>query len=744
MSVILCGQFLFPSSLCAADIEHDFKEPPLKYKTIPLWSLNGKLTTKEIVSQIKASRDKSGFSGVAVLPVSHTEPKYLTEDYFARYNDILKTSKELGMSVIFYDDIDFPSGSAGGQMKEQFPNDVAHRLDKKEVDVEGPKDWTETIPKGVFMGAVAMNLQTFQRRDISDLVKDGRIAWRVPAGKWKLMLFSCVNAGDRVDYLNPVSVARFCTLTYDQYYKRFSKYFGSTITMNFFDDINVREFDGRVWTPIFNEYFQKQHGYNPVSLYPALWYDIGPDTTAARVALLDFRAELLAEGYPRKVNEWCSAHGIGSTGHGMGQYHPQPTFLAADHIKFYRHCDIPMIDSIHYYGHGRPGFKMTSSASYSYDRPITAVEIYGNYHPFDKTMLYRSGMELFARGGNFFLPCSMWYDPERVWFRPLISHFSEEIGPVLAHYNNWAARSSLLLQGGRHVADISVLYPVATMQAYAQFDKVGGLHPGLRMPKDTDLNMLSDLLTGEIRRDFTFLHPEILDGKCYIDGDKLHLENKTNYEDYSVIIIPSVAAIHWSNLQKIKAFYDAGGKVIATTQLPTSSAEFGHDREVREVIAAMFPSTTVNDKGYARKANEAGGASYFVPSLIDNGSALAAALQDAMPVPDVRFGPGTPLFKHLPQSGSGPPKKGKHAGMLSYIHKVKSDRNIFYFANSTDEAVEVDVVLRGRLTLQSWNPGDGSITDVKCSDVKQNGMHCTLARLKLGPVQSVFFLEVPQ
>lgn len=86
---------------------------------------------------------------------------------------------------------------------------------------------------------------------------------------------------------------------------------------------------------------------------------------------------------------------------------------------------------------------------------------------------------------------------------------------------------------------------------------------------------------------------------------------------------------------------------------------------------------------------------------------------------------------------------GKHGGMLSYIHKVRNDRNIFYFANSTDEAVEFDVVLRGRLTLQSWNPDDGIISDVTSSADKQNGMHCTLARLKLGPVQSVFFVEVP-
>ena len=94
----------------------DFKNPPLALKTIPLWAMNGKLTREEIASQLKAARDISGFAGVAVLPVSQTEPEYLTEDYFARYGDILETSKKLGMSVVFYDDVDFPSGTAGGRM----------------------------------------------------------------------------------------------------------------------------------------------------------------------------------------------------------------------------------------------------------------------------------------------------------------------------------------------------------------------------------------------------------------------------------------------------------------------------------------------------------------------------------------------------------------------------------------------------------------------------------------------------
>ena len=261
------------------------------------------------------------------------------------------------------------------------------------------------------------------------------------------------------------------------------------------------------------------------------------------------------------------------------------TSVNGDHILFYRHNDIPMIDSIHYYGHGRPGFKLTSSAADSYDRPLTAVEIYGNYRTFDAAMLYRSGMELFARGANLFLPHGMWYDPQKVRIKPLISHFDEQVGPGLAAYNDWVGRTCLLLQGGRRVADIGVLYPVAAMQAHARLDAVvdqpkvpGNVHPGLYVPPKTDLNELSDCLTGELRRDFTFLHPDILNDRCLVNGPVLRLNNTTNYQDYRVLILPSARVVHASNLTKIRAFCDAGGKVIVTTQVPCKSAEFGRRR----------------------------------------------------------------------------------------------------------------------------------------------------------------------
>jgi hypothetical protein len=721
----------------AQDWARDFKNPPLALKSWPLWHLNGKLTAEEITAQLKDSRDKSGFAGVAVLPVTATEPEYLSEEYFARYGDILETSRQLGMKVVFYDDINFPSGSAGGLMASRFPDDVTCRLDNTETNIVGPRAWEQALPNGIFMGAVAMNGKSLERRDISANVHGGRLAWQAPAGEWRVMVFTCVRTGKTVDYLCPDSVKKFFSLTYDEYHKRFANYFGPTITMTYFDDVGVRRAERRNWTPAFNEKFKRQRGFSPVEYYPALWHDIGPDTEAARVALFDFRAELLAEGYPRQVHEWAAAHGILSSGHAMAQYHPQPAFLGGDNIKFYRHSDIPMIDSIHYYGHGRPGFKLTSSASASFDRPLTAVEIYGNYKQFDAAMLYRSGMELFARGANLFLPHGMWYDPRKVRIKPLISHFDKLVGPELPEYNNWVARASLLLQGGRHVADIGVLYPVAAMEAFARLDAVvdqakvkGNVHPGLYLPPQTDFNELSDRLTGGARRDFTFLHPDILNDRCVIQGPMLRLNNRTNYEDYRVLILPGACVIHWSNLKKIKAFYDAGGKVIATTQLPAKSAEFGLDRDVVETVRALFGEVSASTATYSKETNAAGGAAYFVPSLSSAVQGLTAALDDALPGADVRF------------AGSEPTVEADK-GMLSYLHKVKDGRNIYLIANSTDTRVETEVKLRGQLTLQCWNPHTGDIAPLVTTDVVEDGRHFTQARLQLDPVKSVFFVESP-
>jgi hypothetical protein len=81
--------------------------------------------------------------------------------------------------------------------------------------------------------------------------------------------------------------------------------------------------------------------------------------------------------------------------------------------------------------------------------------------------------------------------------------------------------------------------------------------------------------------------------------------------------------------------------------------------------------------------------------------------------------------------------------MLSYLHKIRDGRNIYCFANSTDEAVNTEVTLRGRMKLQQWDPKTGEITELKTLGLVRNNRHFTKAQLQLDPVRSVFFVEAP-
>ncbi|MGJ8691797.1 MAG: glycosyl hydrolase [Thalassotalea sp.] len=739
----LLSPFILFASIASADtLEKTFVQPPNIFKSQPLLHLNGTLNKKDIEAQLKSANHESGFGGVAPVPMTPTKPKYLTDDYFEQYGHILNTSKSLGMNVIFYDDINFPSGSAGGKMKEKFPNDTMTRLDMLQEEVTGPTKWERALPKGTHMGAVAMNVKTFERLELHP--SNNTVSWNVPVGSWKLMIFTGLRDvpggknADKVDYLNPESVDKFLSITYDEYYKRFSSHFGSTIKMTFFDDITMRYPEHRVWTPVFNDKFKAKYGYSPVSLYPALWESIGPETDAARVALFSFRSELMSDGYPRKIQEWAAKHGVQSSGHAMGQYHPQSTFMAGDAMKFYEHSDIPMMDSIHYYSHGREGFKLTSSASYNYDKALTSVEIYGNFRasdegkvPFNTDMLYRAGTEMFAFGANVFIPHGMWYVPERIGIQPLISNFNPEIAADLNDYNQWVGRSSVLLREGRHVADIAVLYPIASMYAHAELDAPVGrkerkIHPGLFIPDETDMNELSTSLSSGVRRDFTYLHPEVFDDRCSIEGDTLKLNNEVNYEQYKILIMPGGKVIYWSNLQKIKAFYDAGGTIIATSKLPVKSAEFGHDEDVQNTIKEIFgvDSTLANAQENIKRTNTAGGNAYFAPGFKKDRSVLAKILEKAHPEPDVRFVDVAPTINT---------KKG----MLLYLHKVKEGRNIYYFSNSTAQLIDASVELRGPQKLQLWDPHTGTTHKVESKIVD----NYTVAQIKLASLKSLFLVQ---
>jgi hypothetical protein len=719
-----------------------FRHPENKYRPVPFWHINGELTGDGIRERLAGARVLSGFGGVAVLPVGKTLPAYLSEAYFDRYGDILALSEKQGTEVILYDDIDFPSGSAGGQLQAKFPRFTRKYLVKDELLAIGPKRITIACPDtGLYlpMAVAAMNTRTLQVTDLKEQLRDARLTWNVPDGEWRIMFFGCkFNVSPLVDYMQPEAVEKFIEMTYDVYATKFGQYFGNVITKTFYDDVGFVHQE-ETWTPAITAIFEQKYQKNVALYYPALYYDIGAETQAARIAFYDIRSELMAEGYVRQVAEWSAQHRLESMGHPPENYSANTTVANGDILKYYRHTHIPLMDAIFFHGRGIHGYKQVSSAADRDDKPVVGAELYGAFPAnTDSLMLYRVAMEVMARGVNFIVPHGMWYDadPEQIHIPPLISYENPLLAAALPRYSDYVARCCMLLQGGTRVADLALLWPINAIQAesYINRDKLATspnrvealshtiLSRANWTPDHVNHHVLSDLLTNELRRDFTFIHPEDLcNGKITPDGALLRLNNAENRQEYKLLLMPGGAVISAETLKAVLRYYEGGGKVIATELLPSKSAEFGRDAEVTALVEALF-----GDRTETLRTNEHGGIAAFIPTTDKAG--LENLFARMALSPDVVFAAAAPA------SGNG---------YINYIHKQKADNDIYFLSNSTDVAVASELRLSGRLQPEWWNPHTGDIRPVAeyRYEKGENEQEYTVFQASLAPVSSAFIIS---
>jgi hypothetical protein len=722
-----------------------FKAPPASYRGHAMWSFPlNTLNEKYVVDGIQeiAKLNYGGFfieaGGIRPGGATPLVP-FLSPEYFRLYNVALEEAKRQGLEVILYDDYAFPTGTVGGQLAAKSPQHLAKGLNMSEQNATGPTTIEIPVPKGICIGAVLMNRDTYERVDASAARRDDKVTLQVQKGNWKAMVFYLAESRARVvDYLDPVAMDAFIGMTYEQYYQNFGKYFGNLITQTFYDEPSMHHQD-RLWTPGFNTAFEKKYGRSPMKDYPALWYDIGPDTAAARNALFGFRGELFRVNFIKRLNDWCAAHHLRFGGH-LDQEEPiNPTPLNGDLMKAFEYQAVPIVDDIWWWGRSNVSYKIVTSSAFNWDKPMAAAETYAAYRILDEKIAYSVAMDQFAMGINFQIPART-QQPKR------------------PEVNDYVGRLSYLLQHGRHVTDVAILYPAASL--LTAYHNVGGvtfpLSAGEQAPQimetaygreggpvyGMDYQGLGESLFRGLHVDYTYLHPDVLVNRAIVGNGKITLNNQENREEYSVLFVPAGDTISAAAAERIRDFYNSGGKVIATGLLPTRSAEFGKDAEIRQIIYDVFGSSPdgplkadlrrAQDRQnfyvfwYYTRKNAAGGQSMFIPNtqpwLVD------FALKQVLPTRDVDI-----------QQPIVTPKIGPdYDGALTYIHKVRDGHDIYFFANSTSNAVDSKVVLRGKKSLKVWDPHTGASAQAAdfTSDDKSTTLH-----LVLPPTRSLFFIE---
>ena len=719
LPVLLSISMLLSSCADRLYTVRDFKDPQMKWRPVPLWFWNNATVEgAALEAELENMVGQDGYGGCAILPFGERfRPAYLSEEYFALYGRAVAKARELGAQLSLYDEYGFPSGSMGASngngvttFMNHHPGKTIKRLDKVEYTLPPGREFTldlKTVP-GTLMAVAGYSALKKQSISLRSCMQDGVLTWTPPDGDgdWTLMVFNCVTDGDpNVDYLDPEAVRLFVEDTHEQYYEHFPEAFGKTITSTFFDEPTLYRAQGRIWTDAFNEKFMELHGFQPDSLYPALWYDIGDQTAVARNLLFGLRARLYAEGFMKTIAEWATAHGILSTGHQDQEEIQNPTSVAGDLMLDGKYMTMPGIDKI---GGGRPTedyYKVVSGSACNWDHPQVMSETFGAMGNIPMEKMYQVAIEQYTKGITNLIPHAVWYDNEHVasYFFPELSWRNPLYNKELRTFNTFLSRLRYILaRPGRHVADIAVLYPIHTLQAGHTLDGALGYYNGGVAVEGSDYNRISSLLTDELGRDFTYIHPEVLDDRCSVGEDGvLTMHNPINTEHFNTIILPGVKVISKSNLTKIEAAWKAGATILFTTQLPSQSADrSASDEEIQAIVREMLESETA----------------VFVASP-DAGS-LRTALAKSGTAADVRFLTASQPF--------------------NYIHKVIGKRHVYLFGNIDDRPSACTIRLRGDIKSAYWmDPHTGTATQAALQH-KDGG---TEVELTLAPSQSSFLIS---
>jgi len=194
-------------------------------KFIPFWFLNGELKEEELKRQIYEMNSK-GITEFIVHARNGLKIPYLSKEWFNRIDLILNEAEKLGMKVWIYDEYNWASGRAYGEVIKNSRSFCQQYLKLSLKTVKGPCRVNLKTPKGKKLCVLAYKRKhsLLALNDIIDLtnyVENNNLVWNVPSGDWTIFFFTVQRSKWYPDVLDPKSVKRFLMLTHEKYFNNF-------------------------------------------------------------------------------------------------------------------------------------------------------------------------------------------------------------------------------------------------------------------------------------------------------------------------------------------------------------------------------------------------------------------------------------------------------------------------------------------------------------------------------------------
>ena len=561
-----------------------------------------------------------------------------------------------------------------------------------------------TWPNGAEPDVAGLAVKPAAVRDLSKLMAaDGTLHWDVPAGDWIVLRTAMTPTGTRncpappeatgfeVDKMNRAPLRSH----FDAYVGNLLKRMPAADRKSWKHVVaDSYEQGPENWTDGFAADFHKRYGYDALPFLPVMTGRIVGSVDQSDRFLWDLRrlvADRIARDYVGGLSDLCHEHGLKMWLENYGHWGFPAEFLQygslCDEIggEFWASGDF--LDQRDTGFLGRYELRDASSAANIYAKPVTWAEAFTGGPAFTNSPrdLKARGDWTFCQGINQFVLHVYIHQPTDAKPPGINAGFGTEFNRNNTWFEqskawiDYLRRSSVLLQTGKHVADVACF--ISEDAPKFAGPQQPALPPGF---------------------DYDFINADVIEHRLAVKDGRLVLPDGMNYR---LLVLPESATMRPGLLTKIRELVKAGATVVGAPPSRSPSLEnFPKcDAQVQALTRELWGDADLKQPG------------------------------------EHPFGKGRVIWgKSLDTifAGMGLKPDFENSATLGFTHRHSEEADIYFVANPNAESLTTTAAFRvGDKAPELWWPDSGRIERPAVYDAADGVVRLPLS---FGPAGSVF------
>ncbi|WP_379146157.1 glycosyl hydrolase [Paenibacillus sp. sgz500992] len=610
-----------------------FQNPGITYRPQPFWFLNHDYNPEMLRWQLQEMHEK-GIGGVVLHSRHGKTEEYFSEAYFDMLEICIEECSRLGMQTWLYDEDNWPSGTFGGKLTQQFPEYRMRYLrveEKRYSPTDGQRECLIDFALEDHHSLISILAYRIKQNDGATVVLQdkphdlthlyGRSWQPEEDGDFVILAFWECEVAEKVtfargyylDTMNPEAVNKFIELGYAPF-DRLSAHFGTNIQGVFTDEPGLMIHDGfsgveamktsvdhleeslpgviLAWTRNLPERFEQHCGYSLLSHLGSLLFQVEDTSHKVREDYYAALTHWYIDAYHRGLSSWCEARGLAYIGHTLEEPIWGQARSQGNQTQVLREFDYPGVDYLQA-GIGTKenpyrilSVKCASSVAHIEGKNRVICEAFGaSDHGYSMRQRRLDANFMAFLGVNLFIPHAFYFSFEgyRKTDFPQTEFYH---APHWDHYKAFAdyiARLSFMGSIGHHNARILLLSPVHTV--YQEMFDNGRAE--LKPASDVLHALLSDRLIRN-QLDYDYADDSQIQSSFAEQG---HLTFTKSQEKYRAVILPRMKVMSVASAAKLNKFVDQGGLLIAIGEVPSDSFNQTDDPELNKYLNPLFPQS---------------------------------------------------------------------------------------------------------------------------------------------------------